>query len=230
MVVGDEGLGRRPTRNRLHHRRFDFREARGRQPLAQGSNGGSANLQGAARRLGHDQVYIALAVAGFGVAQAMPFFRQGAQGLGQQLQGMYPQAELPGLGAEEGPLDPNHVSQIELLEAGIACLAQLVAAQEKLQPTATILEIGKARLAHDAPGHQAPAQACPDRLLLQGGGIHVGTTVLQIAGFGIAAEGIGIGLPGLAPTLQLLVAHLHLIVAFFHACPRLTIRPSRPLR
>jgi hypothetical protein len=74
-----------------------------------------------------DQIDIALAVAGFDVGEAVEFFRQGAQRLGDHLQAGGLNGDLAGLGFEQGALDADNVAHIPFFEQGELVLAHQVA-------------------------------------------------------------------------------------------------------
>ena len=88
----------------------------------------------------------------------MIFLRQRPERLGQQDELIDLAGNLAPLGPEESPVHADDVAQIEVREATIGSLAELVDLGQELDPTGEILEVRKGRLAHHPDGHQAARQ------------------------------------------------------------------------
>ena len=121
IVMGRERPRVRATRDRVHHRRLDFQVAAVEQELPHRLHGARAREEGPARILVHHQVEIALPVTLLLVGQAMEFFRQRAQRLGQQADGRHAHREFAGLGAEQHAGCADDVAKVVVLE----CLVRL---------------------------------------------------------------------------------------------------------
>ncbi len=66
-------------------------------------------------RIDH-QIEVALAIANLDIAQAVPFFRQRQEALGEEVHARGPDRQLVGLSAEQPPFDADPVAEIEQLE------------------------------------------------------------------------------------------------------------------
>ena len=153
VVVGNEGLGHGAARDVMHHRRLDFEEAPCVQPAPHRAEDARSRHEDLARFRGHDQVDIPLAVALFDIRQSMPLVRQWPQRLGQQPQRVALQRQLTGPGAHQGALRGDDVADIPSLELFVG-VAEGIGLQEQLQPSAHVLDLREAGLAHDPLGHQ----------------------------------------------------------------------------
>ncbi len=109
-----------------------------------------------ARVLVGDQVEIALAVFLLLVGQAVEFFRQRAQRLGQQAHLRHPHGKLAGLGLEQHADCAEDVAEVVMLERVVRFLAGVAVADEQLDLAAHVLHRGEAGLAHHALQHHAP--------------------------------------------------------------------------
>ena len=152
----DERLGRRPARNRLQHRRLDLHVTVAYEELAHCLNDPGARHEHPARILVGDQVEITLAVFLFLIGQAVEFFRQWAQRLGQQAHLLDAHGKLAGFGLEQHADSAENVAEIIMFECVVRFLAGVVIADEQLYLSAHVLQRGKARLAHHALQHHAP--------------------------------------------------------------------------
>ena len=122
----------------------------------------------------------------------MVFFRQRAQGFGEQANAVGAHAQFAGLGMKQFPFGGDDVADVVFFEfIVIHAGRQGIPLHEQLDLPAHIADVGKGGLAHDAPGHQAPgdfdALRCGVRL-----GCGVGEDGRQVAGEGGAAEVVGV--------------------------------------
>ena len=156
-MVGDEGFGGRATGDGVHHRGFDFEEIARFEEAADVADDFAADDEGVAAVFVGDEVNVALAVACFLVGEAVVFFRQGAQGFGEQFNVVGVDGEFAGLGAEQFAARADDVADVPGFEVGVAAFRQFVAAEIELDArAAAVLNGGEARLAHDALAHHAP--------------------------------------------------------------------------
>ncbi len=134
----------------------------GFQEIADGAHQPAAALEDRADFFIHHQVEVALAVADFDVGEAVPFFRQRQQRLGEELQVLRVHGELAGLGAEQIALDADQVAQVEELVKLEVAFADGVQSHVDLQALATSGQVGKTCLAVRANGHDTARNAHRD--------------------------------------------------------------------
>ena len=103
----------------------------------------------------HDEVGVALAIAGVGIGEAVILLGQYLQRFAQQghLCGVY--GDLSGLGLEHLAADTDDIAYVIFLEGGVALLAHAVAGYICLDAALQILDITEGCLAHDALEHHA---------------------------------------------------------------------------
>ena len=159
VVVRDERARRGAAGNGVQHGRLHFHIAHVVQIFPHELDELRAHLKRAAHLGVHNEVYIALAEAQLGVAQAVELFRQRQQAFGKQrhLGGMH--ADLAHFGAEQIALYANDVANVKLFEIGIGLVAHIVAAHINLNITLVVAQVGKACLAHYTLGHHAAGHA-----------------------------------------------------------------------
>ena len=126
-----------------------------------------ADDESLARLLVGDQVHMALAVLLFLVSQAVEFFRQRAQCLGQQAQAGHAHGKFVCFGLEQHARSTQDVAQIVMLERIMRRLAGIAIADEKLDAPAHVLHRGETGLAHHALQHHAPGHGHADMRRLQ---------------------------------------------------------------
>ena len=98
--------------------------------------------------------------------------RQRGDGFGQHVEGLHPQRDLAGAGAEHLPAGLDEIAQVELaVEQVQRLLAQVVGAQEELDAPIPVFDVGKGDLAHRADGAQPPGQGDRDRLAVRAGSL-----------------------------------------------------------
>ena len=150
VVMRDERPGHRTARDRLHHRCLDLKEAPCIEHVTQETHEGCALLEHRTAVLVHDQIDIALPIARLGICKAMPLVGQRLQRLHQQTQSVHAHRQLAGLGAEQHALGAEDVADIPAFEIVVRLLAERLALHEDLDLPGGVLELGEARLAHDA--------------------------------------------------------------------------------
>ena len=101
-----------------------------------------------------DEIDVALAIARVDVGHAVPLVRQRPQRLRQHAQLFDAHRQLAGLGLEQRAGGREDVAHVVLLERLVG-FAQRVPLQEDLDLPGAILQLGEARLAHDALEHHA---------------------------------------------------------------------------
>ncbi len=101
--------------------------------------------------------------------------------------------QLAGPGLEQHALGADHITDVVTLECLIGRLAQLVAGDKELDAPAHVLEVGEARLAHDALGHHAPGDPHRARRGLEALRCVIVVGVQQLRGKRITTEVVGEG-------------------------------------
>ena len=156
VVMRDERPGRRADLEGAEHRRVDLEEAVGIEVLADRLDDLRARDKGLAHVRVHDHVQIPLAIAQVGVLEAVELLRQRVQALREQrdLPGVH--GHLAQARAEHRAADADHVSEVEVLEARVGVLADVVRPDVDLYLAVAVEEMREARLAHHAARHHAP--------------------------------------------------------------------------
>ena len=206
IVVRGEGLGGGAARNRVHHRRFHFKEAVVHHVVADRLDHPAAGDEGETRLLVGDQVQLAAAILLLDVGKAVELLGQRAQRLGQQADDVAMHGQFAGLGLEQHAFAADDVAQVPALELLVHVLAGDVVADENLDPAGNVLNAGKAGLAHDALQHDAAGHLDLDRrgfeFLARFGAVEF----VELAGEIFAREIVGEGFAGGAPLGKLFAA------------------------
>ena len=154
----NEGPRCRAARLGMQHGGFHFHEA----PAFQEGTDGGDDLAALAEGIPHfgidHHVQIPLTIAQVHVRQAVEFFRQGFQALGQQRNIFRMDGNFPRLGLEHLALHAHNVADVHFLESGVHILAHVVPADIKLHVAVGVQQLGERRLPHDVPGHDASGQ------------------------------------------------------------------------
>ena len=116
VVVGDEGAGQSAPGGRLQHRRLHLDKAALVEELPDGGDDPAAHLEDLLDLGVGDEVQVALAVAFFDVAEAVPFLRQGLERLGQQGEVFHPNGRLAGPGPQQLAVNPDDIADVQVLE------------------------------------------------------------------------------------------------------------------
>src|SRR5581483_8089042 len=115
---------------------------------------GDAGAEGTPRDFIHDQIDIALTVARLLVDEPVELVRQRPQRLREQAHRIRFYRKLSGLSLEQHALRAQDVADVPLLERFVR-LPERLALQVKLDLARHVLQMAEARLAHNAPRHQA---------------------------------------------------------------------------
>src|SRR5574341_408918 len=167
VVVGPEGPGRGPAGDTLHHGRFHFEEPPGSQEGADGLDDPGAEHEDLLYLGVHDEVHVPLAVADFHIGEAMPLFRERAEGFREQGELLHVRGKLVCPGPEQEAFDADKVADIELLEQVEALLAQSVLLEIELDLSRAVLDMDEAGLAEAPEGRDPSRERDRDALLFQ---------------------------------------------------------------
>ena len=139
IVEGSERPCSGTTRNGLHHRCFDFQIAKPVQVLTNVLHNAAAHAKGVSRHIVHDEIDIALPVAGFLVGQTVKLFRQGPQRLRQHANRLGAHRQFTGFRPEQRTLGANDVAHVPALEGLVHTLGQCIPLQEQLDTAGHVL-------------------------------------------------------------------------------------------
>ncbi|MCY1440727.1 hypothetical protein D9M71_570120 [compost metagenome] len=154
IVVGFERLGCRAARNGLQHRRFHFQEVTLHQEAADVGDDLRTHAEGLAHVFVDDQVNVALAVALFGVGQAVVLVRQRAQGFGQQAHAGHFDVQVALAGTGQGAFGGNDVAHVPGFHRGQGFFGQGLAVDVDLDAPGHVLDHHeRATVEHDATGN-----------------------------------------------------------------------------
>jgi hypothetical protein len=137
---------RGPARDHLHHRRLDLEEAAGVQELADPPDDRRPRLEDLPRLLAGGEVEVALAVAGLDVGQAVPLLRHRPHRLGEHLQVVHLERQLPRARPDQRPGGPDDIPQIEVVEHQLGLLRHVGQPDEELQLLLAVVDIGEDEL------------------------------------------------------------------------------------
>ena len=203
LVVGLEGPRQRASVEGLEDRGFHFDEPLAVHEPLDGPDEPGALEEDLLDPGVDDQVHVALPVPGLDVPQAVPFFGQGAEGLGKELQGIRHDGYLAGPGPEDGALDPQEIAYFDQLIVDLVFVrSDPVESDVDLDPAGAVEEVGEAGLA------MAPLGDDPARHRDRRGGFHQGIRLVEYGpgGMGdVVADGVGIDAAG-ADLFELVVS------------------------
>src|SRR5437867_2931568 len=154
-----EGLRRRATGDGLHHRRFDFHKPALGQETANLEDDLAALKKNILYLRVGDQVEIPLAVADFGIGQAVPLFRRRTQGLGQDGKRSESNRDFTGFGCKQRPARADEIAKIEVAKNVELLVTEHVLLGIGLEAAALVAYVNEHTLAHvsmscDPPGHR----------------------------------------------------------------------------
>ena len=114
------------------------------------------------------EVQIPLSVPFFDIGEAVPFFRKGPEGLGQEAQVLGPDGNFTGAGLEEGAFDAQGIAGVQLLEDRVLIVGQLVAGDVDLNLARSVSQVDEGNLSHrtepdDPSRHRHTAFGCAAR-------------------------------------------------------------------
>ena len=153
VEVRDEGLRVRPADDGMQKRRLHLVVALALHVAADSRDDLEAALEGGAHLGVHDEVDIALTVAGLLVRQAVELLGQRPQRLAHQLEGVHRHGQLPALRAHHGAMHGNPVAHVQIAQGRKGLLAKRIDAAEQLNVAAGLAQLQKRDLALDALGH-----------------------------------------------------------------------------
>ena len=157
VEVRDERLRGGTALDGLQDGGFDLHVAVGFHVAAEGRQNGRTLAEGFANVFVHDEVHIALAVAGLFVREAVEFLGQRADGLREQLDIARSNGELATLRAHDDAFHVDDVAQVELAEQLPICLVHVVDAAEQLDVGGRVAQHDEDDLALAALGNHAAA-------------------------------------------------------------------------
>ena len=218
--MGDKRTGRSTAGNGVQNRGFYFQIAFVIQNMADTlDNLGPFDEDLPDFRI-YNQIHITLAVTDFLVLQAVPFFRQGFQGLAEEFQFLYANGRFTHMGFENNAFHAYNIANIQQFYYAVGVFAHFVLADIQLNLTGFILQIHKAGFAMAADGHQTASH-----LHYRTGSFHSFYLIMYF--FGMMGYFIGMAkrqnalffqLPGFFQT------NSHLFVQFFFAQAFLCVR------
>ena len=116
-----KGRAAAPAGDGMHHGRFHFDVAARVEEAPQLPQDFRPPRENFPRARIHDQIEIALAIAHLDVGQAVPFFRQRQQRLGQQREFLHPDRQFVGLGAKQIAAHADQVAHVQQLKQAKGC-------------------------------------------------------------------------------------------------------------
>ena len=174
VVVRGERPRHRAAVERLQDRRLDLDEALAVEVGAHRGDDVRPRDEQRARLLGGHEVELAVAKARLDVLQAVELVRRRAQALGQQLEALHAQRQLPAARAEGHAVDADDVAEVEVEQARHRLLAEDVGAGLQLDAPRAVVEVEEGHLALAAAGVQAPGHAVVRVGVLARGQVGVG--------------------------------------------------------
>ncbi len=151
----------------MHHRRFDFCVSAAVEIAPQLGNHLCALAEDFLHFLVRDQVEVALAIAHLDVGQAVPFFRQRQQRLGQKRELLDPDGQLIRPGPEQMPGDSDEVPHVQQLKQLKRLFSDHVELDVDLDALACSLKVRKTGFAMQAQRNDASGDPRLDPLRLQ---------------------------------------------------------------
>ena len=116
VVMRLERTGSRAAGNGMEHRRFNFQEMTVVEVFADAFDDLRPFDEGIFDFRVDDEVEVTLTITRFLVRQAMEFFRQRAEGFGQEGPFFDADRRFPGMSNEDRPFDADDITDIEELE------------------------------------------------------------------------------------------------------------------
>ena len=181
IVVRGKRFGRRAAGDGVHHWCFHFQITMAHEKFAYRLYRLAAYHKHTARLFAHDQIDMTLAILLFLICQAVEFFWQGAQCLGQQAQLAHAYRQLAGFGLEQHTDCAQNIAQIIMFERVMRSFAGIAIADVELHAPAHILQRRKTGLAHHAFQHHASGNAHLDRRGIQHLVAEIAVTGVQIS-------------------------------------------------
>ena len=157
VVMGDEGAGVGAGGNRHQDGGVHLDEAPAVKEPTNAADDAAALHKGFGDFRVSDKVQITLAVAGFHVAEAVPFFGQGTHPLGQNGQRVGLDGGLAGAGTHHVAGYAQEVAQVQVLQQGVF-VAEDVLAEHGLHHARGVAQIQEGGATHDAHGDDTSGQ------------------------------------------------------------------------
>ncbi len=167
-MVGQKRSRRRSPGERLQDWRFNLDEAALGHEGAQRVHRLRTRDEQFACALVGEQVELAVAVAGAGVAKPVALVGRWPQRLGQQYAAMHAERQLPTLGYIDRPLRFDDVADVEVHDTLVGLLAKRILAHRQLDLPREVAQVDERRLAVSAPGDDAPGEAIAEVGVLAG--------------------------------------------------------------
>ena len=153
VVVRGERPGVRAARLHVKHRGLHLDVAAVRESAAEAGDGGVAHLEHAAGLLVHDEVRVALAVAGVGVGDSVPLVGEGTDRLGEQFARRDLHREFPLAGGHDGAAHPHPVAEVQGVDRVEGGVADDPLRDEQLDGPGAVLESDEDELSLVATEH-----------------------------------------------------------------------------
>ena len=211
VEVRDEGLRVRAADDGMQKRRLYLVVALLLHVAADGRDDLEAALEGGAHLGVHNEIHVALAIAGLLVRQAVELLGQRPQRLAHQLKRVHRYGQLAAAGSHHSAMDGDPVTHIQIAQGREGLLAERVDAAEQLNVAAGLAQLQKRDLALDALGHDT---AGDEHLILGGLAVfQVRVLLVQLAYRMTALDRVPIGIDARGnQRLALGAAHLDGIV------------------
>ena len=132
VEVRDERLGRSAALNGLQNRRFNFHVAVRFHVTTERGKDGGALAEGVAHVFVHNEVNVALTIAGLFVRETVELLGKRTHSFGKQRKGARSDGELAALRAHDNALDVHDIAQVEVAQKLPIGLRHVVDAAEKL--------------------------------------------------------------------------------------------------
>ena len=155
----------------LERGRLDLEEAATVEAGAQRRDDPAAQQRGAARRLVHEQVEMALPESGLDVGQPVPLLGQRAQALREQLGLPGVDGELAGARAPDGPFDAHEVPHVEVAQEREPLRRELLLLRAHLDRRAVLDQREEEQVAEGAQRADAPHHGDGSRTRFQRRGV-----------------------------------------------------------
>ena len=164
IVMGDERFGIGTAGDRMEHRSFHFHEVMFHHEFTSFGDRLGTDHEGAACAFVHDQIDIALTIAGFRIGEAVELIRQRTNVLGQQTEVLDADGKFAGLGEEQRAGCADDIADVDhLLEEVVSFIAHFSLGDKKLDVIGAVFDGQEAGFAHDAFEHDAAGNSNFDR-------------------------------------------------------------------
>src|SRR5699024_9029235 len=166
IVMGDERARLRPAGDCMHHWRLNFEETALVQIITHLLDDQAALDECPFGIFACNQVQITFAVTLLDIFQAVIFIRQRSDRLGQCSEFLCLHGKLSRVRLEHDTFDTYNITEVGLVPYIESLLANLVLADIDLDLSVDVLDMGKARFAFAAFGHQPSCNHCAGNIFL----------------------------------------------------------------